>query len=181
MSSKPAWALAQAVSQLRAEVRPVRWVRPQSMHLTLKFLGEIEERLSAGIAEQLAVAASAFAPFSFEVRGLGCFPSAPRARIIWAGIEGRTDTLEALAGAVEVSLKPLGFEPEKRPFSAHVTLGRCRSQVNAEPLRAAIEQHRRSSFGVVDVDCLRLMRSRLEPGGAVYSQLARVELSGEAD
>src|SRR5207245_7151093 len=111
---------------LRRVARDVAWVAPESLHLTLKFLGRVREARTPELAVALTRATAGLTAFEANVAGLGAFPSPARARVIWAGVGRGTDALVELAGRVDAALAALGVEREPRAFSPHVTLGRVR-------------------------------------------------------
>jgi RNA 2',3'-cyclic 3'-phosphodiesterase len=156
---------------LRSPARDARWTRPEGMHLTLKFLGEISEAQLAPLRAALA-ALGPFAPFDVEVKGFGFFPDARRPRVFWAGVEGGSRLAE-LAGSVEGALEVLGFERERRAFNPHLTLARFKTPHPQPALAEAIEQLKDSSFGRFAVSEFFLFESQLSPEGARYQKLAR--------
>ncbi len=167
-------ALARAARELPLE-GDVRWVRHENVHITLKFLGEVTEEDLARVAEVLGSVGGRHGPFEVVASGFGAFPSARRARILWAGIGEGADRLGALARDVERSLEPLGFGREDRPYTPHLTLGRARGRpvaLGAEALRPGIE------FSVERMD---LVESVLGGAGAAYSTLAAYALSESGD
>jgi len=167
-----------AAAPLRAAGLPVRWVEPESIHLTLKFLGEVARARLAEIRAALAQAAAAAAPLRLDVEGIGAFPNPRRARVVWAGIR-LTPGLAALQEAVETRLVPLGFAREGRPFQPHLTLGRSRPPggvTGAESLMRGIEL--RNAFTASTLD---LMESTLSPRGARYERIAAAPLGATAE
>jgi 2'-5' RNA ligase len=168
--------LAAAQEQLKAAKASVRWVPAENLHLTLKFLGNIAEERVPSIMDALAAAAQGIGPFDMRVCGLGAFPSLRRPRVVWAGVREGAEQATHLAQAVERELGSLGFEPEKRQFSAHITLGRVRSAAGVGALAALIEKQTGADFGTVQVQRIALMKSELRPSGAVYSMLGEVPL-----
>jgi len=161
--------LAAAVERLRPLARDVAWVGRDNFHVTLKFLGGVEAARLDAIAAALADAARAAGPFDLGVGDLGAFPSRTRPRVLWAGIDDGAAATATLASHVDRVLAPLGFPPEGRVFSAHVTLGRVRSP---RPNPCLAEALSGGEFGRQRVDRLSLMRSELSQGGARYSELA---------
>lgn len=155
-------------ASLREAGLPVRWVREDGVHLTIKFLGEQPPTRESEIAAALGEVALRSRPFSLALQGLGAFPDLRRPRVIWAGLEP-VPALELLQHDIEETLAGLGFEPDARPFHPHVTLGR--SKVGArrdafKSLEALVEsQPVRGDFGVEHVV---LMESQLTPAGARY-------------
>lgn len=163
----------------QAPHRAVRWVRSGGIHLTLKFLGDVPKARVPRIIEALELACRGVAPFSFDVAGLGCFPNPRRPRVVWVGVQEPTGALARLHKAVEQELRGLGFVPEKRPFSPHLTLGRVRRNVSSterQRLGALIEKVDVGKLGRMPVASVSLIRSDLRPTGAVYTELARASL-----
>lgn len=149
----------------------VRWVRPENVHLTLKFLGDVAEDELARAAEALASVCEKHVAFEVAPAGFGAFPSARRARILWAGVGEGADRLTALARDVELSLKALSFEPEKRPYRPHLTLGRARGR----PAVLGDAGITPPGLGFT-VRSVELVESVLGEAGATYSTLSSCAL-----
>lgn len=171
-------SLGAEIERLRGVVRDVAWVAPDNLHVTVKFLGEVAEALLGPAGDALAPVAAAAPPFDLVVDGLGAFPSAARARVVWAGTRDGSAALGRLAVAVDAALAPLGFAAEARPFTAHVTLGRVRVPRRVPALETALAAAPGGPYGTVRVERLSLMRSDLAPGGARYRELRRLPLAG---
>lgn len=179
-------ALSRVIADLRGSGgNAVRWVNPESIHLTLKFLGDVEEARIAGVAHALEAACGPVPAFSLGLGSPGAFPSAGSPRVLWIGLTGHLDSLAYLQRRMEDALQPLGFPGEEREFSPHLTLGRVREGVAPAQRRlvsrlvgmAACQAPSAQPFGV---DGVALMRSQLTPQGAIYTRLHRVSLaSGE--
>jgi RNA 2',3'-cyclic 3'-phosphodiesterase len=167
-------ALARAARELPV-ADDVRWVGPENLHLTLKFLGEVEDRDLARIAQRLGRVSERHGPFEVVVSGFGAFPSAGRARVLWAGIGEGADRLTALARDVGSSLEPLGFARDTRPHTPHLTLGRARGRPVA---LGAQTPHPGARFSVRRIE---LVESSLSESGATYSALGVYELSEGGD
>ncbi|MEW6034102.1 MAG: RNA 2',3'-cyclic phosphodiesterase [Chloroflexota bacterium] len=157
----------------------VRWVSPEGVHLTLKFLGDTPADMIPKATGALEEAASGLAPFRLETAGLGVFPNPRQTRVLWIGLKGETQPLLHLQEQIETAFAPLGFLREARAFTPHLTLARLRDNAtpperqefgeaamcyNAAPPRAFL------------VDGVSLMRSTLTPSGAIYTRLALVPL-----
>jgi 2'-5' RNA ligase len=152
----------------------VRWVAPENVHLTLQFLGAVPEPRLADVAAAVAAAAGAVAgPFSLEVRGAGGFPNARRPRVVWLGLEGDLAALRALVADLGRRLAPLGFPPEERAFSAHLTLGRARDGRGAPGLAGALAQAAQGDGIAWRAAEVVLFESHLSPKGARYEVVAR--------
>jgi len=152
----------------------VRWVRPEGTHLTLKFLGEVAANRVPEIESSLQSAVEGQPPFEVVVEGLGCFPSASRPRVVWIGIQDPTGWLVRTQHEIEAALAGIGFPREDRPFSPHLTLGRLRDGMPPAVARGVGEALGRERPGQpcgMPVREIKLYRSELRPGGAVYSAL----------
>lgn len=157
----------------------VRWVRPTGIHLTLKFLGDVPPERINLIEEELGAAVRGVAPFAVTAQGLGVFPNWRRPRVIWIGIGGETDTLGRLQSQIEDAMADLGFEPERRRFHPHFTLGRVDRHASTSfqrRLGEELERYKVDQIGEMLVDEVSLMRSQLNPSGAIYTQLAAFPL-----
>jgi 2'-5' RNA ligase len=168
--------LGEEIERLRRAGPDVTWVAAENLHVTLRFLGRIEESQVGPLAAAVAVAVSPLAPFEATVGGLGAFPTRGRARVIWAGVAEGAPAMVRAAAAVEAALVPFGFQPESRPFAPHVTLGRRREPRPDRRLAAALEAGAARPFGQTRIDHVSLMRSDLSPRGARYTELAACRL-----
>jgi 2'-5' RNA ligase len=161
--------------QLRAAAPSVKWVDPAGMHLTLKFLGGVDADVVDGVIAATAAAVADAVEFELTLLGAGAFPRASSARVVWVGATEGAEQMADLAGRLERALEPLGFEPERRPYSAHMTLGRVKSRPEPE-LREAIERLREAPVGSMRVTSVAVMKSDLTPRGAIYTRLAEAPL-----
>lgn len=171
--------LAELQQQLRQVAADVAWARPEGMHITLKFLGNVAEERIPAIAEALERVARQFTPFTIAVAGTGVFPNPRAPRVVWAGIREGSETLCVMAAAVDRELDALGFPREQRPFRAHLTLGRVKSPAHLAQLTTALTQHANEPFGAMRAGDMRLMRSELSPQGARYTALHHAVFSEE--
>lgn len=169
-------AVVTARRELEAAGADVRWSRPESLHVTLKFLGDVEAERVAEVAAAAATVVTGAAPFVMRTAGIGAFPSLERPRVLWAGLEAAA--LARLAAALDAALAGLGFAVTGEPFRPHLTLGRVRSLRRFGPLREALGRMGWRDFGVSRVDRVVLYRSHLQPRGSVYEQLASLALTG---
>jgi RNA 2',3'-cyclic 3'-phosphodiesterase len=165
--------------RLRRAQADVSWVRSENIHVTLKFLGETEEKRLERIRTTLGEVARAGIPFSMEVSGIGSFGGRVP-RVVWVGVGDGAETLTQLAGRIEAALARIGFPKERRGFTAHLTLGRVRSPRNAEVLLAALQEIHAEKFGTFTATQFELMQSELHPTGAVYTALKRFPLGAHA-
>jgi 2'-5' RNA ligase len=174
-------ALQDVAEQLRRQAPPdsVRWTRVEGIHLTLQFLGDVAEADLPHVKTALAEVGLQHAPFTLTIGGMGCFPNARRPGVVWVGVQEESGALAALQRAIEKSLKPLGFEPERRAFHPHLTLGRTRKGIHSSDqyrLGEIIAAARVGELAQVHATSFRLMRSDLRPDGATYTVLAEFPL-----
>lgn len=167
----------------QAPAQTVRWVNPNGIHLTLKFLGDAPvaqiEALKAGLNE----AVRGHLPFKLAASGLGCFPNAKKPRVAWVGLQQELDRLAALRDAVEASIVPLGYPTEDRAFSPHLTLGRVRQEARRDDVQRFGELIAHASFKEIyewEVTGVSLIRSELKPDGAIYTTLFHAPLAPNA-
>jgi 2'-5' RNA ligase len=167
--------VADACAQLERHIAGVRWVPPANFHLTLKFLGAIDETMVEPLGVALREELRLFPRFTINAKGLGVFPSPKRPRVLWVGLTG--DRLVTLASMVESALQPLGFAPETRKFAPHLTIGRWREEGSApKSLGRQLAIWETHDFGASHVESVKLIQSVLKPQGASYFDLATVPL-----
>jgi len=161
--------LAALLESLRAVSSQTRWVRPENLHVTLKFMGEVPETKLAATRSVLAGVRSD-QPVTVDFRGLGFFPNEKRPRVFWAGIEA-SPNLKTLAADIESVVEKLGIPREQRPFSPHLTLARFEPPGLPEKLRSAIQENAAREFGSLRTNQYHLIESKLKPSGAEYTTL----------
>jgi RNA 2',3'-cyclic 3'-phosphodiesterase len=174
-------ALAKIQEQFKRQMPPgsVRWVEPEGIHLTLKFLGDTARARVGEIEAGLQRACAGFEPFEFTVEGRGCFPNTRRPRVVWVAVRDKGQNLMRLSAAVEREVAPLGWPSEERAFSPHLTLGRVGRGVSGrdeEAVGKAVEASVVEQIGRQRVTGISLIRSELHPNGASYSRLLTVPL-----
>ncbi|HIE14976.1 TPA: RNA 2',3'-cyclic phosphodiesterase [Candidatus Bathyarchaeota archaeon] len=150
----------------------LRLVKPENIHVTIKFLGEVTPFMLNRIYEVMRNLS--FQPFDIEIKGLGAFPSPNYPRIIWVGIEKGSSELTSIFNMLEHSLRRLGFRSERRGFSPHLTIARVKSGRKREALTHLLKELAKREFGIVRARCLRLKRSILAPQGPIYSTLKEI-------
>ncbi|MBN2453398.1 MAG: RNA 2',3'-cyclic phosphodiesterase [Candidatus Omnitrophica bacterium] len=159
----------------------VKWADPASIHLTLKFLGEINDEKCADVKSALDAIAGSVRPFEMTLKALGAFPEMRHPRVIWVGLDRGASEATALAGLVESALSELGFAKEERPFSPHLTIGRVRSPLNRDKLIDKISSvsagFQPSDAGSYKVSSIILFQSTLTPKGSIYSKLHEAQFT----
>jgi len=168
--------LSSLTERLKASGADAKWVNPQNIHLTLKFLGNISAEMIENVKTVLDSAGSKFNAFRITISGLGGFPGTSSPRVIWVGIRDGQDSIKAIHSLLEDELERFGFEKDKRPYSAHLTIGRVRSLKNKQNLKSAMEECARLSLAHLDVDHITLFQSTLTPKGPTYTPLHKVRL-----
>ena len=160
----------------------VRWASPATMHVTLSFLGsKVDKGITVAVADALPGCAGTVEAFDLEVAGVGAFPSLAKARVLWVGANDADGRLAAAASAVAQMAQDLGFEPEGREFSGHVTLGRVRGTGGGAELTAVLQPHKDLEVGTCRVSELVLYRSVLTPKGATYESMVRAPLRRKSE
>jgi 2'-5' RNA ligase len=170
------------LGELQSKLRPfgaeVKWTSTSAIHLTLKFLGEIDPAVLPRLAKLLREATVSELPFQLRLHGVGGFPSLRNPRVIWCGLEGDLQELASLQKKVEAACLDAGCAPEERPFQPHLTLGRVRGKRNLQPLLDYIKIGSAEEHAFVARE-LNIYQSVLRPQGAVYTVLEKIELKGK--
>jgi 2'-5' RNA ligase len=173
-------ALGKLQARLKASGADVKWVKPENIHLTLKFLGETDEEKTAEIKNILADTAQNFKTFLIRPYSLGAFPKIQSPRVIWIGIDKGDSETKSIAGRLEERLAAIGIPKEERPFSSHITIGRVRSFLNRDKLIRELK----NLGGKIEanpqefpVTRLALFESTLTPQGPIYKPLQEVSLT----
>ncbi|MEM2937414.1 MAG: RNA 2',3'-cyclic phosphodiesterase [Candidatus Bathyarchaeia archaeon] len=147
----------------------LKLVEPKNIHITLRFLGNITQNMVEKIYEEMKKVR--FTPFDVKIQGVGAFPNLRYPRVLWAGITQGADQLRSIFSQLEPNLRRLGFAPDPKGFSPHLTIARVKSGRNKAELARRIEENVNFEFGIVKANCLRLKRSNLTPKGPIYSTL----------
>jgi 2'-5' RNA ligase len=163
------------VTKLRQNQADVKWVKSKSIHLTLKFLGNVEEDRIPKIINIIQNVVEDFKPFTISIEGTGTFPNDRRPRVLWIGVQKGSKTLVPLVSDLNSKLTALGFEREKRSYSPHLTLGRVRSPKGID---IVVDKLHSTAFQESDFLCedILLMKSDLRPEGAVHTVLEKIKL-----
>lgn len=155
----------------------IKWVSPQNMHMTLKFIGETKIEQAEEIKNILRICAGETKRFSMNFKSAGVFPDYKKPRVVWAGVSEGKQELVSLAKKIEDSLSPVGIPGEKRVFSAHMTLGRIKFQDSPALFIQALRTFEQTDFGTMTASQLVFFKSDLRKEGPVYEKLATFEFS----
>jgi 2'-5' RNA ligase len=147
----------------------LKLVKPENIHMTLRFLGNTTSSMVDKIFEEMKKVQ--FTPFDVKVQGIGAFPHLRYPRVVWAGISQGADEMRSIFSQLEPSLRKMGFAPDPKGFSPHLTVARVKSGRNKAELVKCIDENSDREFGIVRAECLRLKRSNLTPIGPIYSTL----------
>ena len=174
--------LAAAKTAGSSTARDVRWVTPDNIHLTLKFLGDVKSDKLPDLQRAVADACAGAAPFTLSITGAGAFPNTRRPNVIWVGVSGDVERAAALAQKIDDACAALGFAREERPFSPHLTLGRIKRDARPSDrhfIGEMIVNAHVGTFGELRVERVSVMKSELHPGGSVYTRLAEIQLTND--
>jgi len=173
--------VAAAQSRLKGAGVDASWPRPEGVHLTLKFLGEVGEGRAPEIMQSLALTLIDTKRFRLRLEGIGTFPNPASARVVWLGITGDVEKLVALQAAIEHAMAGLGLETDGRPYTPHLTLGRIRNIRDRAAWSRGLEGVRDFKLPGFDATSISLIRSELKPTGALYRELGKVSFHQERD
>lgn len=168
--------ISDSQERLKSLDADVTWTKAGGIHITLKFLGDIEEGSIEKVAAVIEEASKGQTPFEISINGSGAFPNLKNPRVVWIGVEDGANGLSKLQQGLDDRLKALGFEPEEREFRPHLTLGRVKGPRGKERLSAAVSELKGIEIGLFTVDRVILYKSELKPTGAVYTKLKEVIL-----
>jgi 2'-5' RNA ligase len=155
---------------------PWRWVTPDHIHLTLRFLGNVPDESVTSLLQAMEQATQGQTAFPLRARALGCFPHPTRPRVLWVGLDDPSQTLGHLNERLMAALTPLGFPPEDRPFHPHLTLARIQNRMPSNQLLPILKTYQNMNFGEFLVTRIHLVQSHLHRGGYLHTILRSVTL-----
>ena len=158
-------------NELKQLTDGVRWVMPERLHVTLKFLGGVKKEQISDITSAVSKCCNDIQPFNLLIKGLGVFPNINKARIIWAGIDEGFKPLSQLAILMDEEFSKLGFENEQKPFKAHITLGRVTDFARLDKFASGIKAYNEVIFGSEVVKSITVMKSEIHREGPIYTPL----------
>lgn len=164
------------LSQLMKVESRVKWVSHDHVHLTVKFLGEVEEEKIPPLKDSLSGIAESFAPFSVRVKGTGVFPGIKNPRVIWIGVVDESGNLSRMHNIIDKEMSIYGIPMEQRAFVPHITLGRIKEPRRMDQLLRILVEKRDEDFGEWRINGLTLFKSQLTPEGPIYTQLGNFPL-----
>lgn len=172
------------VTRVSGEVRKssldVRWVRPESIHLTMVFMGDVQSEQIPSMGESVGAVCANHASFTISLKPMGCFPNSRNPRVVWLGIDGDLERMSRFKDDLQSALSPFGIKEEERAFKPHLTLGRFKKPAKSPTeLEQMLAKYRELSSPACSLNELVFFRSDLKPGGAVYTEMSSWPLSGE--
>jgi 2'-5' RNA ligase len=177
LPEKIIYTIRKVQEEIKSYGLKIRWVRPENIHLTLKFLGDIQAADTENVARAVSESATGYPPISLAVKGIGVFPGIKKPRVLWLGISKQLDLLTALQKTLDEKLEAMGFPKEKRPFRGHLTLGRIKSEIDPKTLHDVLKEFTQFESERFFADRIILYKSDLKPKGAVYTKLIETYLT----
>ncbi len=168
--------IVELVSELKEVGSGVKWVEEKNLHITLKFLGWVEDRKVDHVVELATKAAGGTGSFKAKFEGTGTFPSGKNPRVVWVGMGEGGEKLKKLADSLEESLSNAGYRSEEKEFSSHVTIGRVKEKKGVEKLKEKMADFKDPKFGEAIIDHIDIMKSTLTPKGPIYERIKEVKL-----
>jgi 2'-5' RNA ligase len=169
-------AISEFIQKLDRGDKHIRWIKPQGMHLTLKFLGDITKEKISDVESALSKTVKDHRPFQLSMKGTGTFPPGKKfPRVLWIGVE-ENNTLEEIQSRLESDLERLHYPREKRKYHPHLTLGRVKIPYHLESVLALLDKNKEREFGDMSVNRITLFLSTLKPTGAEYTKLSEYTL-----
>ncbi len=162
--------------------RACRWIDTEGIHLTLHFLGDVPQARLSSVFDAVARGCQGFGPFDISIVGLGCFPNTRQPRIVWAGVHEEMGHLVGLQRSIGHELDQVGYPPERRPYTPHLTIGRVRrdaAPAEVAALGQSVAAQPQEVLAQMCVQCVQVIKSDLRPSGAVYTIMATTDLRAE--
>lgn len=169
-------SIEKVIGEMKRKLTPVKWVDKKNLHLTLKFLGWVEDEKVESLTGSIEDACGDFGPIKISLAGLGVFPVGKRPRVIWVGIGQGGDRVKDLADVLEERLSGKGIREEERDFSSHLTIGRIKDEIDIEALAGFIKKNEKADLGGFTAKHVSLMKSTLKRNGPVYEEIKKIEL-----
>lgn len=165
------------VEELKLMLTPIKWVERKNLHLTLKFLGWVEDKKIDALSKSILGVCKGFGTFRIGLKGLGVFPDARHPRVIWTGVTEGGKRIKELAVKLEEKLSGQGYREEEREYSAHLTVGRIKEKIDVSALSEFIDDNTQRDLGSFTVKNVSLMKSTLSRSGPTYEEVKRIKLT----
>lgn len=177
--------ILESIGDVQAQVKKrevkLKWVPVKNIHLTMKFIGDIQKNMIDSLANIMAESVEGIGAITLSAKGMGVFPGLHRPKVLWIGIDGEVDQLNRLQNTLDKKLSSIGIQAEKRPFTGHLTIGRAKEKLNMEPLKESLRLFYDFQTRPFTINEMKLFQSELLPTGAVYSCIKSVVLSKETE
>lgn len=168
--------IVELINELKEVGSDVKWLEEKNLHITLKFLGWVEDRKINDVIELTAKAVAGTGSFKAKFEGLGTFPPGKTPRVVWAGVSEGAEKMKKLADSLEETLSNAGYRSEEREFNSHVTIGRVKEKKGVDKLREKLGDYKDPKFGETIVDHINIMKSTLTPKGPIYEKVKEVKI-----
>lgn len=172
-------SITEIIGKLSTSKAKVKWVEPENVHVTLKFLGDVEEERLPEVYAACERAAAGVGPINLEMRSIDCFPNRKNPRIVWLGVERGAEAVKRLQGRVESELAQIGFSADDKQFRAHLTIGRVKGKERLSMLGRLLDKEKNVLIGSMRAEKVSVMKSKLLPSGPEYTELKAIPLSAE--
>jgi len=169
-------SIEKAIGELKLVLPHIKWVDKKNLHITLKFLGWVEDGKISGLTDSVTDIVKGFGTIKVGFAGFGMFPDEKHPRVIWVGITEGSDKLKELADKIEDKLSTEGYREEEREFSTHLTIGRIKEKIDAEALTGFIKKNENAGFGGFIAKNVSMMKSTLKRSGPVYEEVKQIQL-----
>lgn len=164
------------VSKMRLMLTPIKWVEKKNLHVTVKFLGWVEDPKVEDLTRCVSECVKGYGKIDVAFKGLGVFPDARHPRVVWVDMPKGCDKVKALADKVECAVADRGYRKEERDFTPHLTIGRIKEKLDVEALGKFIAENENTEFGGFTVDHISLMKSTLRRTGPIYEEMEQIKL-----
>jgi RNA 2',3'-cyclic 3'-phosphodiesterase len=168
--------ISKMVEKLKNHLTPVKWMENKNLHVTLKFLGWVEDEKIGKLMECLKKSVKGLKPFELSFAGIGYFPDRKHPRVIWVGTEDGSEKVKRLADKIDGAAAAKGFREEEKEYTSHLTIGRIKEKIDTDALTKYISEHEGSKFGKFRVDHISLMKSTLRRSGPIYEEIEQIKL-----
>jgi len=164
------------IGEFKMNLTPIKWVESKNLHVTLKFLGWVDDKKLDNICNLVSTSLKGVGSFDIRIEGMGAFPTTKRPRVLWVGISKGAEVLAKISSSLEDVLSKEGFREEEREFSSHITIGRIKDKIDTEMLERHVNKDENISLGEFKADHISVMKSTLTQKGPIYEELKRVGL-----
>jgi 2'-5' RNA ligase len=169
--------ISELIEKAKLHLTPVKWVENKNLHVTLKFVGQVEDEKIMSITDCVKESIKGTKPFTLSFAGMGLFPNAEHPSVLWVGISKGSDKAKDLAEKIECRITKEGYRGEEKDFTAHLTIGRIKEKIDIDSLSKFVQKNGNVDLGSIKVDHVSVMKSTLRPAGPVYDEIEKITLN----